>query len=579
MTGSAHPEAGAADWRYLWSYLRDSRLPLLGCITLALLQSVSLLPIAWLIRRVFDSIIPSRNIAALILLGVEILVLNSVANGLTLATRFSALRTTKRAISAMRRDLAVQCQSLPPAFHDTADRGELHSLLVHDTELLDVMINALIANVLPSVVLGAALIALMAVLNFRLSCLLFLVMPILYIVNRRLGAKVKARVDRHRHAFARFSTGVQFMLQRIDLVRYQSAQEFEMRRQYEHIEGLRVVSGRMAWLKTAYTLAQNSALILGGTVILVMGGMDVAEGHFSLGRLMAFYVASILFSGSLQQLFAAVPHVIEGRQSVSALCALAHQDDRADYTGALRIAFKGSIELQSVAFGYDSRSLLQDASLLLEPGSVTAIVGPNGGGKTTLARLILGLYRPQRGRILADGTSYDQLDVRDLRRSIAFTPQDPIVFAGTIWENLSYGLADNCFDVIFNACHIALVDEFVQKLPQGYETLVNEDGGVLSGGQRQKIAIARALARKPRLLILDEPTNHLDEESVGKLLNNLGLLSERPTILIITQNRSVAEGIARRYHLNNGVLTPAHPAKNAVREPELCPIPSEETTW
>ena len=579
MAGNGRQEAGYADWRYLWSYLRDSRLPLLGCIALALLQSVSLLPIAWLIRRVFDSIIPSRNIAALLLVGVEILVLNSVASGLTLATRFAALRTTKRAITAMRRDLAVQCQSLPPAFHDTADRGELHTLLVHDSELLDVMINALIANFLPSVVLGAALIALMALLNFRLLCLLLLVMPVLFIVNRRLGARVKARVDRHRQAFARFSSGAQFMLQRIDLIRYQSAQEFEIGRQHGHIETLRVDSERMAWLQTAYTLAQSSAVMLAGIVILVIGGMDVAEGRFSLGRLMSFYVASILFSSSLQQLFAAVPRVIEGRQSLSVLSAFAHQDGRAVYTGKLRIAFKSSIELQSVSFGYDSRSLLQDASLLLGPGSVTAIVGPNGGGKTTLARLILGLYRPQRGRILADGIPYDQLDIAHLRRSIAFTPQDPIIFAGTIWENLSYGLADKCSDEIINACRTALVDEFVQSLPHGYETLVNEDGGVLSGGQRQKIAIARALARQPRLLILDEPTNHLDAESVRKLLNNLALLRDRPAILIITQNRYVAEGIARQYLLDSGVLTPIQPAGNAAREPEFCITPNGEPSW
>ena len=579
MTGAMHSGAGVAAWRYLWRYLRNSRLSLLGCISLALMQSVSLLPIAWLIRRVFDSIIPTRNITGLLLVGVEILILNSVASGLTLATRFAALQTTKRAISAMRRDLAVQCQSLPPAFHDKADRGELHTLLVHDSELLDVMINALIANVLPSLVLGATLIALMAVLNFRLLCLLLLVMPVLFLVNRRLGSRVKARVDRHRHAFARFSSGVQFMLQRIDLTRFQSAEEFEMRRQHEHIETLRADSARMAWLQTAYTLAQSSAVMLAGIAILVIGGMDVAEGRFSMGRLMSFYVASILFSSSLQQLFAAVPHVIQGRQSLSALCAFAHEDDRSAYTGTRRIAFKGSIELESVGFGYDSRSLLQDASLLLDPGSVTVIIGPNGGGKTTLARLILGLYRPQHGRVLADGTPYDQLDVRDLRRSIAFTPQDPIVFAGTIWENLSYGLDEKGSDEILNACHIALVDEFVQKLPQGYETQVNEDGGVLSGGQRQKIAIARALARQPRVLILDEPTNHLDEESVRKLLDNLGQLRERPAILIITQNRTVAEGIARRYLLNDGVLTPTQTAGNAAGESEFFATPNGASAW
>ena len=133
-------------WKYLWSYLRFSRLRLLGCITLALAQSVSLLPIAWLVRRVFDIVIPSHRMLGLLTLGVEILALNSVANGLTLATPHTALRTSKRAIQSMRRDLVVQCQTLPPAFHDVADRGRLHTLLVQDSQLVDVMINALISG-------------------------------------------------------------------------------------------------------------------------------------------------------------------------------------------------------------------------------------------------------------------------------------------------------------------------------------------------------------------------------------------------------------------------------------------------
>lgn len=561
-----------ADWRYLGRYLEDSRLPLLGCVVLALLQSVSLLPIAWLVRRAFDSIIPSRNAGGLLLLGVEILVLNAVASGLTLATRFASLRTTKVAITAMRNDLVLHCQSLPRAFHDTADRGKLHTLLVQETLLVDVMINALIANILPSLVLSAALIATMSVLNLRLLALLGLVMPLLLLVNRRMGAMVKTRVDRHRHAFMRFSSGVQFMLQRIDLTRYQSAEAFETQRQREHNETLRVDSERMAWLMAAYQLAQSSAVTLAGILILVVGGLDVAMGRSSIGSLMSFYVATILFGGSLQQLLAAVPHVLEGRQSLAELRSFSSEDAAALYTGTVRLAFKGSIELQSVCFGYDSRHLLENVSLLLDPGSVTVVVGPNGGGKTTLARLILGLYRPQHGRILADGTPYDQLDIADLRQSIAFTPQDPIVFAGTIWENLSYGLDGDKSDRVLRACRVALVDEYVRNLPEGYDTRVDEDGGSLSGGQRQKIAIARALARQPRLLILDEPTNHLDEESIRKLLDNLGSMPERPTTLIITQNRDVAASITREYTLNDGILAPIRSPNHAERR--LCEISS-----
>jgi len=566
MTRRGQQGTGVADWRYLGGYLDDLRLPLLGCVTLALLQSVSLLPIAWMVRRVFDSIIPSRNVTGLLLLGFEILVLNSVGSGLALATRFASLRTTKLAITAMRSDLVLHCQSLPRAYHDTADRGKLHTLLVQETLLVDVMINALIVNILPSLVLGAALIATMAVLNLRLLALLALVMPLFLLVNRRLGSKVRARVDRHRHAFIRFSSGIQFMLQRIDLTRYQSAQAFETRRQHERIEALRVDSERMAWLQAAYQLAQNSGVTLAGIMILVIGGVDVATGHSSMGNLMSFYVATILLGGSLQQFFAAVPHVLEGSQSLSELRSFSNEDAAALYIGTLRLAFKGSIELDAVSFGYDSRPLLEGVSLLLEPGSVTAVVGPNGGGKTTLARLILGLYRPQRGRILADGVPYDQLDIAHLRQFIAFTPQDPIVFAGTIWENLSYGLDDKGSDRVIAACRIALVDEFVRLLPEGYNTQLDEEGGILSGGQRQKIAIARALARQPRLLILDEPTNHLDEESIRKFFGKLGSMPESPATLIITQNRNVAEAITRRYLLNDGALAPIHSGNHADRD-------------
>jgi ABC-type bacteriocin/lantibiotic exporter with double-glycine peptidase domain len=259
---------------------------------------------------------------------------------------------------------------------------------------------------------------------------------------------------------------------------------------------------------------------------------------------------------------------MEGSRSLAALRIFSLEDAGALYTGTRRLAFKGSVALESVSFAYGSTSLLEDVSLCLEPGTVTAVVGPNGGGKTTLARLILGLYLPRKGRLLADGVPYSELDIADLRRSIAFTPQDPVVFAGTVWENLCYGLAESDCDEVLRASRMALVDEFVEMLPQGYDTQLGEDGGTLSGGQRQKLAIARALARRPRVLILDEPTNHLDEDSVRRLLENLGSSLARPATLIITQNRSVAETVRRRYLLKNGRLTLVAWEGDALAEPQ-----------
>ncbi|MFY9852649.1 MAG: ABC transporter ATP-binding protein [Terracidiphilus sp.] len=518
---------------------------------LAILQSVSLLPIAWLVRRAFDSAIPHGDVRDLLLLGLCILLLTAGGACLALVTRLAALRTTKLAIAAIRRDLVTHCHALPRTYHDTANRSELHTLMVQDTQLLDVMLNAFISFVLPSLVLCVGLIALMAILNARLLGLLALVTPVLFLANRSLASAVKLHVVRNRDSFARFSSGVQFMLRRIDLTHYQSAEAMETGRQHENIESLRIHSGRMAWLQTAYGQAHTAAVMLAGIMILVVGGMQVAGGHLSVGSLLSFYVATLFLNSSLQQFFSSVPQLIEGHQALAALSSFAGEDASPLYTGTEKSAIRGLIELDSVSFSYGRWPVLEDVSLRLEPGSVTAIVGPNGAGKTTVARLILGLYRPQSGRILADGVPYDHLDIAWLRRHIAFTPQDPILFAGTIWENITYGLSmQESDEYALRACQAALVDQFVRLLPRGYNTSIDDDGGVISGGQRQKIAIARALARRPRLLILDEPTNHLDGESVQKLLENLDSLPGHPAVLVITQDLNFAQISTQRYLLD-----------------------------
>lgn len=529
-----------------------------------MLQSVSLLPIAWLVRRAFDSAIPHRDVHGLVLLGLSILLLTAVGAFLTLITRFSALGATKRAIAAIRRDLATHCYALPYAYHDTANGSELHTLLVQDTQLLDVMLNALISSMLPSLVLVGGLIAIMAILNWRLFALLALIAPVLYLVNRRLGSAVELYVKRNRESFARYSSGVQFMLRRVDLTRYQSAEGLETRRQHENIETLRVDSGRMAWLHTAYGQAHTSTVMLAGVLILVLGGIEVATGRLSLGSLMSFYVATLFLNSSLQQFFTSMPQVIEGRQALTALSSFALEDASALYAGTERTTFSGLVELDSVSFNYGRAPVLEEVSLRLKPGSVTAILGSNGAGKTTVARLILGLYRPQSGRILADGIDYDRLDIAWLRRYIAFAPQDPILFAGTIWENVTYGLlAQDCEEHASRACQAALVDEFVRLLPRGYQTAIDDNGSVISGGQRQKIAIARALARQPRLLILDEPTNHLDRDSATTLLERLDSLPGRPAVLVITQDLKFARTLPDRYLLRRGELIRIHSGETA----------------
>src|SRR6185295_16271490 len=185
-----------------------------------------------------------------------------------------------------------------------------------------------------------------------------------------------------------------------------------------------------------------------------------------------------------------------------------------------------------------------------------AIVGPNGAGKSTLAWLILGAYRPREGVILADGVPYDEIDMVKFRRSIGTVTQHPEFLNGSIAENIGYG-TDNCdFEQIKHAAHLALIDDFIESLPNGYDTQVGEGGVLLAGGEAQRLAIARALIRKPRLLILDEPTNHLDRNAIRRLMQQLQTLENRPAILTISHDREVVDFADEVYALRDGVAVP-----------------------
>jgi ABC-type bacteriocin/lantibiotic exporter with double-glycine peptidase domain len=199
--------------------------------------------------------------------------------------------------------------------------------------------------------------------------------------------------------------------------------------------------------------------------------------------------------------------------------------------------------------------VLRIVNLTLEPKESVALIGPNGAGKSTLTHLILGFYRPQTGRVFIDEYPLEELDVTHLRRQIGVVTQQPIIFSGTIWENITYGTPQLSKAQVIKSAQLATAHEFIELLPEGYNTLVGENGMALSGGQRQRIAIARALLRKPNLLILDEPTNHMDLESVERLMLNLKFLEGAPTILIISHDFKIARKAQRIYFLEDGQIT------------------------
>jgi ABC-type bacteriocin/lantibiotic exporter with double-glycine peptidase domain len=542
-------------WRHYGKFYRGSYGRLFLTFVLSIIQFLLLFPIIYLVRYAFDRILPAGNFRLLLWMGAAVLVLNLANAGTNLWMRYLALKVIKLAIRDYRDELLNRVFAFSRTYYGEVDAARMHSLIVQDTERVDVMSNALVSQVIPALVIGAGVGLVLAYLNWFLFLILLSLGPFLYFIGRSITRKVRKHSQDYRQSFESFSKGILFVLQSLDLTRIQTAEEFEIARQRKLFDEVRVSSGSMSWFQSAYGLVQNTMLSVAGVLILVIGGRAVGLGRMTLGDLLSFYVGLELMRNYMSPAVYMLPHVTAGSQSLAALYKALHVEDPPPYSGRRRIQFKGRVQLESVHFQYNAKPVLRNVNLTLEPEESVALIGPNGAGKSTLTHLILGFYRPQTGHVLIDEYPLEELDVTHLRRQIGVVTQQPIIFSGTIWENITYGALPMSEALVIKSAQLATAHEFIELLPEGYNTLVGENGMALSGGQRQRIAIARALLRKPNLLILDEPTNHMDLESVERLTRNLKCLEGAPTILIISHDFKIARQAQRIYYLEDGQIT------------------------
>jgi ABC-type bacteriocin/lantibiotic exporter with double-glycine peptidase domain len=258
------------------------------------------------------------------------------------------------------------------------------------------------------------------------------------------------------------------------------------------------------------------------------------KGNMTIGTLMSFYFCLFLLKRYVTTMGSALPAIVEGSDSLQQCTTLLSQQDDEAYIGITQTKFDGRIECKDITFSFGEQVLFNKFNLALSPGETTLIIGPNGSGKSTLVNLILGLYQPQEGILYASGVAYSEWNIQYLRSKIAMVLQEDTTFQGTILDNITYGISNAALTSIQEAVLHSGLHEFIESLPDGLHTIIGEKGATLSGGQRQKIAIARCLLAKASLIILDEPTNHLDESTVELITRALKKQSHTPSILIIT---------------------------------------------
>ena len=286
---------------------------------------------------------------------------------------------------------------------------------------------------------------------------------------------------------------------------------------------------------TASTISKFLEKLLTVTIIW-FGAQMVLKGEMSVGALVAFQMIAGRVTGPLVQLVSLVHTYQECALSVRMLGSVMNRDKEAGIGHGLRPPLQGGIELENVTFNYipTSPPALDNVSIKVPQGKIVGIVGRSGSGKTTITRMIQGMYRPQTGLIRIDNLDMRELDIAHLRQNIGVVLQDNFLFRGTVRENIAMAKTNCSFQEVVYVAKLAGADEFIERLPQSYDTMLEENGSNLSGGQKQRLAIARALLKDPRILIFDEATSALDPESESIIQRNLSRIARGRTVIIVS---------------------------------------------
>ncbi|MFC4802387.1 ABC transporter ATP-binding protein [Neobacillus sp. GCM10023253] len=494
--------------------------------------------------KIIDEGVANRDIDYVLKMGGLMLLITAIGAVAASTRSIMASIVSQNFGTELRSDLFIKIQSLSFRNLNNFDRASLITRLTNDVTQVQVFVNGTMRIFVKAPLLAIGGLVMATRLNLHLAVVLAVVVPIValfIIINLKLGfplfSKVQNAMDRVNGVLREYLSGVRvvkaFNRFEVETAKFSKANE--------HFQKQSIAANRlMAVFSPAIMLTVNIGIV----VVLWMGGLGVESGKIQVGHIIAFinYMTQILFS--LMMISMVFTMFVRAKASAGRIGEVFSEEVNITWENnqmTSQSGEKGRIDFENISFSYDEAAgepVLKDISLTILPGETVGIIGSTGSGKTTLVSLIPRFYDASSGSIKVNGANIKDIDPKNLREKIAFVPQKNILFTGTIAENIRWGKENASQQEIETAAAVASATEFIEASPEGYDTKIGQGGVNFSGGQKQRLSIARALVKQPEILILDDSTSAVDAATEAKMKTALKKFASGLTCLLIAQRIS-----------------------------------------
>ncbi|MDR2419525.1 MAG: ABC transporter ATP-binding protein/permease [Treponema sp.] len=540
--------------KWLWSYMGKRRFRLIAGLVLAAISSGTMFVNPMLSQRLIDDVIVPQNTEPLIRLLLMMFAVQIARLSLRYVMVILMELSSTDVMTDIRRRMYEVVQNQDYRFLNRVRTGNIMTRMTSDLDMIRHSVAWITYQFVDAVVLFASSFTFLMFVNWKLALCLTAVTPFILLLSRRFVKRIRPRFVLLRQKLTELSTRVTETIDGNRVVKAFAREPFEQERFEKHNAKYRDTSIENALISAKYQPVLEFLSQILAVVTLLVGGIFLIKGELTPGQYLSFSSLTWTLAAPLRMLGILLADLQRFHAAASMIMEVVNSEigivDKADSIQLIRPS--GRVEFKNVSFDIDGAPILKDVSFKIEPGETVGILGSTGAGKTSLVNMLLRFYEPTTGEVLVDGVNVNRYTLSSLRRRVGLAMQDVFLFSDSVKGNIAYGRPQIDEESIRKRATQADADGFIQRMQDGYDTLVGERGVGLSGGQRQRISLARALAVKPAVLILDDTTSAVDSETEQYIQHQLRTLDFPCTKIIIAQRISSFRGANRILVMDKG---------------------------